>query len=186
MRAIKRANHLVGHNYKTRALATMAALALGSAGIAALGGTAAAATTAGTESFTLMSTSFTSSVTTLIATGTFTAGGTAVLSNGNGAGIPVRLPGGTFKILPRAGGNQGTTNQGTTNSKTCLYTQSIGGAYTLADGTGAYKGISGSGKASGYFRATLMRESNGMCSQSANPTAAEAIINASGHVSLPS
>jgi hypothetical protein len=76
------------------------------------------------------------------------------------------------------------------NLTTCLYTKTNSGVYTLTDGTGAYKGISGSGKISASLRAAypLVKgkcPSTDLPGSSGTPEAIEYIETATGPVSLP-
>lgn len=82
-----------------------------------------------------------------IATGDFTAGGTATLGSHGHPGT-LRLSNGTIKLKAKVGP---LMTHG--NAKTCLETTVDSGTYTLSNGTGAYKGITGSGKLSLRFRA---------------------------------
>jgi hypothetical protein len=111
-----------------------------------------------------------------IATGAFTAGGTAVLP---GKGGTLTFPGGTIKTSSKPGRQKNKFN-----SKLCLAISTRSGTYKLLSGTGVYKGISGSGK----FRSSFTQVGpivGGKCSMTANPVALQAIITASGPVSLP-
>lgn len=163
---------------KVRSRLLGAAGALAAAGAIAVSGVAAAAAhtnASGTEQFQLMSTSATSSTSSIIARGVFTAGGvdhagskvdTAVFSNGS------------FKIAH----SKGTGSQ-SFNPKTCLMTVNQHGTYTLSGGTGKYAGISGSGTYQVSILAVGAR-SGGTCSKTKPPVAFQQIIKASGPVKL--
>lgn len=119
------------------------------AAVMTVGGTGLAAASAstvqrpaasGTEHFSLMSTQPNGSKYTIIATGLFTAGGVDV--SGSKSDL-VKLPGGTFKISH----GQGHVIKQRVNPQTCLAVFVDSAKFTVGSGTGAYKGISGSGKA---------------------------------------
>jgi hypothetical protein len=68
--------------------------------------------------------------------------------------------------------------------KTCLLTINQHGTYKLLSDTGAYTGISGSGK----YQLSILdigARSGGKCTQSKPPVAFHQVINVSGPVSLP-
>jgi hypothetical protein len=139
---------------------------------------AAMATTTGTEHFSFIDTSNTNSQTySAIATGAFTAGGTAVLPAGKGT---LRFGGGTIKVTVKLKGAPKTTS----NLKACVYTFAESGTYTIVSGTGDYAGITGSGKFTlkGTAVGPIVK---GKCSTKANTVGSQAIITASGPVSLP-
>ena len=92
--------------------------------------------------------------------------------------LVVQLSNGTIKLRAKVGP---LMTHG--NDKTCLETTVDSGTYTLASGTGAYKGITGSGKLSLDFRA-VGPIVNGKCSIPTT-TAAQNIITLSGPASLP-
>lgn len=163
---------------KVRSRLLGAAGALVAAGAIAVSGVAAAAAhtnASGTEQFQLMSTSATSSTSSIIARGVFTAGG--VDHAGNKVDTAV-FPGGSFKIAH----SKGTGTQ-SFNPKTCLMTVNQHGTYTLSGGTGKYAGISGSGKYQVSILAVMAR-SGGTCSKTKPPVAFQQIIKASGPVKL--
>jgi hypothetical protein len=152
-----------------------AAAVLGGAGLAAAGTHTGAS---GTENFQMMTTSGTAPAVSVIASGVFTApavdhesqtGNTATFTFSNGT-ITLKHSNGT--------GPQ------TFNPKTCLLTVDQHGTYQLLKGTGAYAGISGSGKYQLNILA-IGAKSGGKCSQSKPPVAFHQEINASGPVSLP-
>jgi hypothetical protein len=104
----------------------------------ALAGAAFGSGAARTEHFTFMSTAVTADKFNVIATGAFTAGGTATpLAAKN----TLRFPGGTIEV---AGKNKGKPVY-TANTTTCYETLSQKGSYTITGGTGKYQGITGSG-----------------------------------------
>jgi len=149
----------------------------GAAAAATLGitGVAAASGTAQTEHFSIVSTSFSSNAESIIATGAFTAGGTDISGNKVDA---VKFPAGSFKIAHMG------TEKGSFNPKTCLDSITGTGKYSLSAGTGAYKGIRGSGT----YRLSVRIVANkvaGKCSMRVKPQASQLMITASGPVSLP-
>jgi hypothetical protein len=105
----------------------------------------------------------------------FTAGG--VDHSGNKVDTAV-FSNGSFKIAH----SKGTGSQ-SFNPKTCLMTISQHGTYALSGGTGAYAGISGSGKYQLSILAVAAR-SGGKCSRTKPPVAFQQIIKASGPVKL--
>ena len=92
------------------------------------------------ESFTAITTNPGSGVASLIATGDFTAGGTMMLKAKHTQTF--RFPAGKFTFVV----NKPRAKHQSLNLTTCLYTKTGSSTYTLTDGTGAYKRISGSGK----------------------------------------
>jgi hypothetical protein len=143
---------------------------------AALGIANSAAAGSSTEHFSLIDVSTNESqvVFSAIATGRFTAGGSAVVT-GKGV-VTMRFQEGTVTLRIKNRHRMITSYPG------CLQTQASSGTYTIADGTGAYKGISGSGKSASNV--TLVDTmANGRCSGS--PAAIQAVAMASGPVSLP-
>ncbi|HWF71940.1 MAG TPA: hypothetical protein VG186_01275 [Solirubrobacteraceae bacterium] len=141
----------------------------------AIATTAAATTSKATETFSMI----TSSVPTgsVIATGTFTGGGTFTAK---GRFQKVRFPNGTFELVQQ---NKPHKN-GHLNAATCLYTQTGTGTYALANGTGAYKGISGSGKDSYVLRQVLARVKGVCAAPNTNVVALQFIETARGPASL--
>lgn len=167
-----------------------AALAVAAALVSACGASATAATN--TETFSAITTNPGSGVASVIATGDFTAGGNAVITSAPHAKETFHFANGTFTLVIcnsavcRA---KGFKHQNL-NLTTCLYTKTNFGHYTLTDGTGAYKGISGSGKISASLRAAypLVKgkcPSNDKPGGNGNPEAIQFVETASGPVSLP-
>jgi hypothetical protein len=153
-------------------------LAVGAAALAAtIGVTGAAAASASTmtEHFSIVSTSATSNVESIIATGAFTAGGTDVSGNKIDT---VKFPTGTFRITHMG------SQKGSLNPKTCLESIMGKGTYDLSRGTGAYNGISGSGTYKLSIEIVAGR-ANGKCSMSVKPAAYQFMVEASGPVSMP-
>ncbi|MDR3035871.1 MAG: hypothetical protein LBV78_22725, partial [Kitasatospora sp.] len=129
----------------------------------------------GTEQFQLVSASGTSSTSSIIARGVFTAGG--VDHAGNSVDTAV-FPGGSFKIAH----SKGTGTQ-SVNPKTCLMTVNQHGTYKLSGGTGKYAGISGSGT----YRVSIlavMAKSGGKCVRTKPPVAFQQIIRGTGTAKL--
>ena len=163
---------------KVRSRLLGAAATLVAAGAVAVSGVAAAAAhtnASGTEQFQIMSTSATSSTSSIIARGVFTAGG--VDHSGNKVDTAV-FSNGSFKIAH----SKGTGSQ-SFNPKTCLMTINQHGTYKLSGGTGTYAGIRGSGKYQLSILAVGAR-SGGKCSRTKPPVAFQQIIKASGPVKL--
>jgi hypothetical protein len=151
-------------------------IATGAAG-AAMTGIALGSGASGTEHFSFMSTSTTNETKySAIATGPITAGGTAELTGGKGK---IVLPTGTISLTSKMTG--APTESG--GKQKCLSIFGEKGTYTLIGGTGAYKGISGSGRFS--LKSTGVGMINhGKCdiSSSSKPVASQAVITASGPV----
>jgi hypothetical protein len=147
-------------------------------GLAAASGSPSARPAAsGTEHFSLMTTQPSTSRYVVIASGLFTAGGVDV--SGNTTDL-VKLPHGSFEI--NHGGAVHVIRE-RLNPKTCLMSFAATGKFTVGHGKGAYKGISGSGKAliSGVG---IARRTKGQCNPNANPVVLEQTIAATAHVSL--
>jgi hypothetical protein len=158
--------------------AVAAATVASGAGLAvASASTVHRAATSGTEHFSLMTTEASTSKYVVIASGLFTAGGVDLSGN---TVDRVKLSNGGFKIN-HAGPIHVIKEQ--FNPKTCLGVFVVTGKFTLEGGTGAYKGISGSGKAliSGTF---IARRTKGQCNPNATPLVAEQTITATANVSL--
>jgi hypothetical protein len=151
------------------------AIATGTAGLA-LTGAAFGSGASGTEHFTFMTTATArgSDTFSVIATGVFTAGGTATLPSGKGT---LRFPTGTIETTSKS-----SKPINTSNMKTCYGTLSQKGTYTIVGGTGAYKGISGSGKLTVSLREVIPIV-NGKC-HGLTPVAAQGIVTGSGPVTL--
>jgi hypothetical protein len=158
----------------TAATATM----ISGAGLAAASTRPASPAVSGTEHFYLMTTQPTASKYSVIATGVFTAGGVDVSGNTTDK---VDLPGGTFKI--HHGGPVHVVKE-KLNRKTCLADFEGTASFTVANGTGAYKGISGSGKAVISELEIARRNSRGACNLNATPVVNEQTITAKAHVKL--
>jgi len=93
----------------------------------------------------------------------------------------VRFPNGTFELVQQH--KPGHKNRHL-NATTCLYTQAGAGTYALADGTGVYNGISGSGKDSYILRQVLARVKGVCAAPNTNVIALQFIETASGPASL--
>jgi hypothetical protein len=153
--------------------AGLAGTSLASASVASPAHSAAS----GTEHFYLMTTQASAARYTVIATGVFTAGGVDISGNKIDT---VKLTGGGFKIN-HGGVDHVITQQ--INPRTCLAKFVVSGKFTVFAGTGAYKGISGSGKALVDVLAIGARK-NGQCNMNANPAFSEETITATAHVTL--
>jgi hypothetical protein len=147
-------------------------------------GADAAATTA--EHFTATTTNLAiidskSETVRLLATGVFTATGTISLGGSSATG-ELRFRNGDIEV--RHG--DGVTKQ-TLDKKDCVLTYTDRNIkYKILGGTGAYKGITGSGTAGLEFALKMPRTSHGSCdtSNSATPKAASEWFVASGPVKL--
>jgi len=142
--------------------------------------TASAATgTTNTERFTLIATSTAAGppVYSVIATGAFIDGGIA--AHGRKGGLTLHLSSGTITLDRNKPHPQVTKTETAT---ACMQTASSRFGYTIAQGTGAYKGISGSGHATDHD-AFIEQVVQGDCSNKF--AAVQGVITASGPVSLP-
>jgi hypothetical protein len=164
---------------------TVIATATAAAAALAVANLAAATSTTKTETFTAITTNPGSGVASLIATGGFTAGGTDVIDKKHMETF--HFANGKFTLVIGKPGSKHVS----LNPTTCLYTKTGSGTYTLTDGTGAYQGISGSGKISFTLRAVYALV-KGKCPSSDQPganvstqTAIQYIQTARGPVSLP-
>jgi hypothetical protein len=119
------------------------------------------------------------------ATGVFRATGTAqATSMSPGAPLKATFPNGTLLITQVTAGRQSRA----INKTTCAIAFTETGArFTVASGTGRYKGIHGRGTATLKFTGRLPKLSNGNCNESAIPVAGSttAFIDVSGPVTLP-
>jgi hypothetical protein len=157
--------------------AAAALIASGAGFAAASTSTVQRSAASGTEHFSLMSTQPSASKYVAIASGLFTASGVDI--SGNSVDL-VRLSGGTFKI------NHGTAVhilKEKLNQQTCLLQFAATAKFKVEDGTRAYKGISGSGKAL-ITGLGIARRSHGQCNPNANPLASEQTITATAHIHL--
>jgi hypothetical protein len=106
-----------------------------------------------------------------IANGAFTAGGTY-----DDVTHILRFPNGTLDFRTKEGPIK------TTGAGCGLLKESSSDTYVIEHGTGAYKGIKGSGKAIGKVT-SVFPMTNGTCSK--KPSQVQIIITGSGPVSLP-
>jgi hypothetical protein len=126
------------------------------------------------EKFSIISTTD-PSTDSIIATGLFTAGGT----DHAGSKIDkIKLANGTFEIKHTGHAKS------TLNAKTCLLVTKGKGTYVLLDGTGAYRGISGSGKYADTIRVVFRKTKAGACNENANPAALQYLVSGHGPASL--
>jgi hypothetical protein len=145
------------------AAAAVAALATTGAAVAA-----ASPAPAATEHWIVESTNPVSATATLIARGPLTAGGTINLETGD-----VTLPGGTLTLSHhQVHGTQGES------ARTCLATVTSSGTYQVADGTGAYRHVTGHGSYS-LVAYAIVKKVNGKCSDSV-PYAQTELLTATG------
>jgi hypothetical protein len=141
-----------------------------------------AATVSGTEHFQLISTSATSNTLNALAWGPFAAAGTDHEGNSNTktATDLLKLNGGSFKITHTV-----KSEKQSINPKTCFLSVIEKGTYKLSAGTGAYKGISGSGTFTLTVYALAAKTKKGTCNENANPIGLQNVVTASGPVKLP-
>jgi hypothetical protein len=170
--------HADVHARSLRRMAVGGLATLGGAAVLCVAGPATATPATGTEHFSLIQ------ITTIpnsdgysaIATGVFTAGGTATL--GPRSGI-LRLTGGDVYLTAKPLGVAKTT----TNAATCLTTSKQSWSYRFMGGSGAYKRISGTGVFTDTKR-QVARFYYHACSPTSNPAAVQSIITWSAPVSL--
>ncbi len=115
-----------------------------------------------------------------IATGAFTAGGTATETKKPRKEIILRFPAGTITLTSSGRGHSRVKKHHTASA--CLEARRASGKYSIAGGTGAYKGISGSGTVT-HHETFVVAAKGGHCTSKF--LAIQAIITASGPVSLP-
>lgn len=132
-----------------------------------------------TEHFTLITTSTVASkaVYSVIATGAFIDGGIA--THERKGGLKLHLTSGTITLVRRKPHPRVTKTETAT---ACMQTASTRFTYTIVQGTGAYKGISGSGRATEHD-AFIEHVVHGSCAT--NSAAAQGVITLTGTMSLP-
>ncbi len=158
----------------------VAVIAASGTGIAAASAQApAAASRHGAEHFTIILTSTRSGVTSVIATGLFTDGGTLNLFS-RGPSAEMKLGNGTIRLTP--GSHRGPSSK--TNPATCLTTTTERGTYKLSHGTGRYTGIRGSGHFAIIDRVLSHHKRGGACVTTRPPIAVQAILTFSGSATL--
>ncbi len=113
----------------------------------------------------------------VIATGDFIAGGTA-MQKSKGV-LTLHFSAGTITL--KIGNNHKKLGKSQT-ATACIQTQTGSGTYTIAGGTGVYRGISGSGRAT-LHNTFVADAANGHCSDAF--AAVQSLITASGPISLP-
>jgi hypothetical protein len=155
--------------------ATAAAAVMGGAGLAAASTHSAVS---GPENLQFMTTSATGNPSVIAHGSVFTAAGVDHENPKTNTGTLV-FPNGSVTAKHSAG--QGTQSF---NRKTCLLTVNFHGTYQITGGTGAYAGITGSGKYQLHILA-IGAKSGGKCTQSQPPVAFHQVINATGTASLP-
>ena len=162
------------HSTATR-LALVVAIAM--AGLATTG-VAFGSGSSSLEHFTFMSTAAPTGETfSAIATGAFTDGGTATLLTKSGK---LKLRSGTIEVSTKQQGQPVLS----ANTKTCYEHLTEKGTYKIVGGTGAYKGIKGSGKFTLRIR-EIGPFVNGKCDlKTAKRVAGQAVITAAGPVTL--
>jgi hypothetical protein len=153
----------------------------GAAGFAASASASTARPTAsGTESFELLATGVGAQGAIkfkAIYYGVVTAAGTEA-SPSSGNTDTVRLPGGTFEL--KHGTPPGLR---LTSVKTCLASGAGKVKYQLTDGTGRYKGISGSGSAE-VTELALLGKVHGACTEQAPPLGLFIVVKGHGRAHL--
>jgi len=133
----------------------------------------------------------------IVITGAFADYGTATTIdkdgtvNPNGNYVKIALKQGGFEVNSTTLNKKASSTPPTFNSSTnCSYTFTISGPITLSDGSGAYKGISGTLTITESFSAILPRftsgKHKGQCNESNNatPIASGGDISGSGKVSF--
>lgn len=116
---------------------------------------------------------------TAILHGAINAGGKD--NENNGDYDEITLPGGSLRVIHP---DKDSTFKYKPNAKTCYFTVTGKGTYTLGHGTGKYKGVTGSGHytlvASGYSA-----KKNGSCNFQGNAGTFAGYVKGSGPVTLP-
>jgi hypothetical protein len=148
-------------------------VATAAATVAALTATTASASAA-TERFSFMGTISNGSYS-VIATGAFTDGGIARVRNGHGT---LWLRDGTITLKTRHRKPKVHIDE-----TSCVGEVTESGTYTLVGGTGAYKGIHGSGTLEGHYTSVGSKK-NGVCSRTARPAAAQLTLIGRGPITL--
>jgi hypothetical protein len=151
------------------------------AAVLAITADATASTPPRSETFSFMDASSTSEVFGVIATGVFTDAGTILINGPGKHPATMRLSHGTIKARARFT----KAPRVDVNPKTCFVTESSAGTLKLLGGTGAYKGITGSGK---FTQATIeiVPTLHGKCSfASGTFVGSQQTISARLNVSLP-
>jgi hypothetical protein len=115
-----------------------------------------------------------------VAHGVFTAGGIDrsrgqrdILHLGNGK-VVIKHPNKDAVFTP------------TLDKSTCFVSFTLTGKYTIARGTGAYKGVTGDGTYAGEGQEILKKKANGHCNRKAKPVVQADDITAKGTATLPS
>jgi hypothetical protein len=121
-----------------------------------------------------------------VASGVFRAKGTFPgVGNGQDASL-AKLPGGTFVVSHPAGAQKVTRES--VNARSCAVVLDRAGPFTVGQGSGRYKGITGYGTDTAQFTGVMPR-TDGKCvtSASAQPVrgTARLVITAKGSVLLP-
>ena len=166
---------------------TGAAVAAGLVLAVPAGASPRSAAVTGAEHFQVMSTATSNSPNSpLIAWGVFTGAGVDRQISSNAAGTKgvdnFIFANGKFKVTHTA-----KTQKQSFNTKTCFYSFSQTGVFTLSGGTGKYKGISGSGKYALSVVGIGPKLKSGACNpnQNARSIANQQVIGANGSVTLP-
>jgi hypothetical protein len=142
----------------TLCTAFVAALTLGGTSVAVASGGAAHSRLHGAERFVFMDSSAKSDLFSVIATGSFTDGGSVNIVSGR---PEIKLGAGELRLhthLSRSGRKF--------SKATCLLTITAHGTYRLSGGTGKYRGISGSGSFITSGRELFSRTATGKCATS--------------------
>ena len=169
------------HAYTNRIITAAAviavAVAASGAAVAAASASATASANSGTEHFYLMTTQPSAAKYEIITTGVFTASGTDISGSKSDT---VKLAKGSFKVN-HSGPFHVIKQQ--VNPQTCFAVFEARAGISLSGGTGAYKGISGSGSAL-ITDIAIGPKSKGKCNLNANPVANEETITATAHVKV--
>jgi hypothetical protein len=132
---------------------------------------------AGIEHVRVFSNSATSNKSRALATGLFTARGVDVKTGPRTDTF--KFPGGTFRVKHHA-----VRTKRRFTGKTCLFTDSERGTYTIGGGTGTYARIRGFGSYVANAVTVAARNSKGKCSLRLRPAAFHLVITARGPVKL--
>jgi hypothetical protein len=102
----------------------------------------------------------------------------------NGNYVRIKLTKGTFEVNSKALNAKANSAPGTFNQATCSFSFLVTGTVSLFNGSGLYKGISGTPKITESFGGVLPRGANGTCNQNANPISSGGYLTGVGKVTF--
>jgi hypothetical protein len=157
----------------TRAAVVVAISAAAIAGGSGAASAAASASHSKSEHFRIVSTQTASRRLSVIATGTFTAGGYEIPRRDRGVLV---FPGGTLTLTLSENSAAGSV------SSTCLVTQTAHGRFTIGHGTGRYAKVTGSGKLTVASIGVAAKNAAGECTHLTDPATYQAVTTANGSI----